>query len=192
VPRTVDLEKRDRLVDLVATDLVDNGLTGASLERLAKAAHTSARMLVHHFGSRETLVELALDRSRSRQLAAARVALPATPDFLTHVADAWPWFVSAQTRRYFKLSSQVASAEQGNEKDTVRGGFAREWLDLLQSGFVAAGHSPTAARISATILAAQLRGLFLDLDATDETSRVAEAYRRFVVMLQTVRSSPDA
>jgi AcrR family transcriptional regulator len=191
VPRSVDLTKRDRLVDLVATDLVDNGLTGASLERLAKAADTSARMLVHHFGSRETLVELALARSRQRQMAAARVALPATPDFLTHLTNAWPWFVSSQTRRYFKLSSQVASAEQSNEKDIGRGGFAHEWLDLLQSGFIATGYSPAVARISATILAAQLRGLFLDLDATGETRRIAQAYRRFVVMLETVTSSPD-
>jgi AcrR family transcriptional regulator len=37
-------------LEAVTTDLVDNGLPGASLDRLAAAADTSARMLVHHFG----------------------------------------------------------------------------------------------------------------------------------------------
>ncbi|MGH3638724.1 MAG: TetR/AcrR family transcriptional regulator, partial [Mycobacterium sp.] len=120
--RTVDHQRRDRLLEAVTTDLVDNGLPGASLDRLAAAADTSARMLVHHFSSRHQLIELALARARQRQLEAARSALPSSPDFLSQLAAAWPWFVSPQTRRYFKLFSQVASAELNERNKTVRGG----------------------------------------------------------------------
>jgi len=184
VSRTVDHQRRDRLLEAVTTDLVDNGLTGASLDRLAAAADTSARMLVHHFSSRHQLIELALARARQRQLEAARTALPSSPDFLSHLAVAWPWFISHQTRCYFKLFSQVASAELSDGNETVRGGMAREWVDLLQSGFAAAGYSSAASRIYATILAAQLRGLFLDLDATGDTRRIAHAYQHFVGLLR--------
>lgn len=177
-------------MEAVTTDLVDNGLPGASLDRLAAAADTSARMLVHHFSSRHQLIELALARARQRQLGAARTALPSSPDFLSHLAGAWPWFISAQTRRYFRLFSQVASAELSDRKATVRGGMATEWVDLLESGFVAAGYSSSAARTCATILAAQLRGLFLDLDATNDTRRIADAYQHFVGLLRA--NTPSA
>lgn len=182
--RTVDHQRRHRLLEAVTSDLVDNGLSGASLDRLAAAADSSARMLVHHFNSRRQLIELALTRARQRQLEAARTALPPTPDFLSHLSDAWPWFVSSQTRRYFKLFSQVASAEPTDGNESTRGEMAQEWVDLLQSGFAAAGYSSTAARTSATILAAQLRGLFLDLDATDDTPRISRAYHHFVGLLR--------
>jgi hypothetical protein len=39
------------------------------------------------------------------------------------------------------------------------------------------------ARTHATILAAQLRGPFLDLDATGDTRRIADAYQHFVWLL---------
>jgi AcrR family transcriptional regulator len=155
------------------------------LDRLATAAHTSARMLVHHFGSRQALMDLAFDCARQRQLAAAKAALPSSPDFLAHLAAAWPWFASPQTLCYFKLFSQVASAELSDGTETVRGGMAREWVDLLESGFVAAGYSSPAAQTHATIVAGQLRGLFLDLDATGDTRRIAHAYEHFVRLLRS-------
>jgi hypothetical protein len=61
--------------------------------------------------------------------------------------------------------------------------MAREWVDLLRAGFAAAGYSPAASRVHATILAAQLRGLFLDLDATGDTRRIAHAFQHFVGLL---------
>jgi AcrR family transcriptional regulator len=184
VPRTVDHQRRNRLLEAVTTDLVDNGLPGASLDRLAAAADTSARMLVHHFSSRHQLIELALARARQRQLEAARTALPSSPDFLSHLAAAWPWFSSSQTRRYFKLFSQVASAELTADNETLRGAMAMEWVELFRSGFAAAGCSPAVSRAHATILAAQLRGLFLDLDATGDTRRIAHAFQHFVGLLR--------
>ena len=179
-------------MEAVTTDLVDNGLPGASLDRLAAAADTSARMLVHHFGSRQQLIDLALARARQRQLRAAQTALPSSPDFLSHLAGAWPWFISAETRCYFRLFSQVASVELSDRKATVRGGMATEWVDLLGSGFAAAGYSSSAAKTCATILAAQLRGLFLDLDATNDTRRIANAYRHFVELLRADTPSAAA
>ncbi|MGH3641545.1 MAG: hypothetical protein ACRDUX_21240, partial [Mycobacterium sp.] len=74
-------------------------------------------------------------------------------------------------------------AELNDGNKTVRGGMATEWVDLLQSGFVAAGYSSATSRTYATILAAQLRGLFLDLDATGDTRRIALAYQHFVGLL---------
>lgn len=183
MPRSADHQHRDRLLDDVARDLVANGLTGASLDRLAAAAGTSARMLIHHFRSRRRLLEAALERARQWQVQRARTALPATPEFVDDLAAAWPWFSSDETRRYFRLFSQVAAAGRLDEQAGVRAALAVEWLSLLGDGFIAAGCRPGAAHRLATVVAAQLRGLFLDLDATDDVRRVQRSYQDFVALV---------
>ncbi|MEM9732330.1 MAG: TetR/AcrR family transcriptional regulator [Pseudomonadota bacterium] len=48
---------RDALLPPMAQFLLENGVHAASLRPLAKAAGTSDRMLVYHFGSKDALVE---------------------------------------------------------------------------------------------------------------------------------------
>lgn len=48
---------RETLLPFMANFVLENGLSAASLRPLAKAAGTSDRMLIYHFGSKERLVE---------------------------------------------------------------------------------------------------------------------------------------
>lgn len=48
---------RETLLPRLAAHVLDQGMTGASLRPLAKAAGTSDRMLIYHFGNKETLIE---------------------------------------------------------------------------------------------------------------------------------------
>lgn len=48
---------RENLLPPMAAFVLENGLGAASLRPLAKAAGTSDRMLIYHFGSKEKLVE---------------------------------------------------------------------------------------------------------------------------------------
>ncbi|HAU22604.1 MAG TPA: TetR/AcrR family transcriptional regulator [Erythrobacter sp.] len=48
---------RDSLLPPMANFVLENGLAPASLRPLAKAAGTSDRMLIYHFGSKERLIE---------------------------------------------------------------------------------------------------------------------------------------
>ncbi|MEM6584353.1 MAG: TetR/AcrR family transcriptional regulator [Pseudomonadota bacterium] len=81
---------KETLLPLLAAHVIEHGLGGASLRPLAKAAGTSDRMLIYHFGDKETLVRdlleyisgvysVALDmavgpeRPKSRQEAFARI-----------------------------------------------------------------------------------------------------------------------
>ena len=47
---------RDSLLPLLAKHVLKNGLQGASLRPLAKAAGTSDRMLIYHFGNKQKLL----------------------------------------------------------------------------------------------------------------------------------------
>jgi AcrR family transcriptional regulator len=48
---------KESLVTSMAAYLLENGMAGASLRPLAKAAGTSDRMLIYHFGNKERLIE---------------------------------------------------------------------------------------------------------------------------------------
>ncbi|QIG55507.1 TetR/AcrR family transcriptional regulator [Altererythrobacter sp. BO-6] len=47
---------RETLMPMLAAHVLEHGLAGASLRPLARAAGTSDRMLLYHFGSKERLV----------------------------------------------------------------------------------------------------------------------------------------
>jgi AcrR family transcriptional regulator len=195
MPRTVDSAHRDRLVDAVARDLLAHGLPGASLDRLAAAAGTSARMLVHHFGSRRALIDAALNRARGWEMDHARAALPPAENFIEVLATAWAWFGSDEAHRYFRLFGQVAATarlEEDGETSVPRAQLTTEWLTVFADGFLAQGCRSGTARRLATNLLAQVRGLLLDFDSTGDRARIQRAYRDYIALLATSPDLPTA
>lgn len=185
MPRTVDAERRAGLLRAVVADLLAHGLEGASLSRLAAASGTSDRMLVHHFGSRDSMLRLALAQAREQELQAARAALPAGLDFLDTLAGAWPWLSGDEAGRYFRLFGQVAARGRlGDDTQPGRPQLTAQWIGLIQDGFAAAGFAEAQARELATLVVAQIRGLILDLHSTGERPRLARAYACFIDLLR--------
>ena len=67
------------LIAAMAAHVRSVGLAGASLRPLARAAGTSDRMLIYHFGTKAKLIEALLDRLAQELLGALGAALPARP-----------------------------------------------------------------------------------------------------------------
>lgn len=179
--RPVDQGRRDALVRRAADDLVAHGASGATLERLARATGTSARMLVHHFGSRDELITRAIATAREDQLTLARQFFPPTAEFVPGLAGAWEWLASQEARAYFRLFGELAARarlDEPGDDSGVRHGLTRDWLQLFTEGFEACAYAPGAAATAATELLALVRGLVLDLEATDDVPRIETTYRR--------------
>ena len=68
---------KETLLPLIASHVLTNGLGGASLRPLAKAAGTSDRMLIYHFGNKETLITELLDHIAGIYSAALDAAIGA-------------------------------------------------------------------------------------------------------------------
>ena len=62
MPRKKDPDNRGRLLEACLSAFVRAGTLDLSLDTLAKAAKSSKRMLIHYFGSREALEEMAMAR----------------------------------------------------------------------------------------------------------------------------------
>ena len=70
---------RETLLPRLAEHVLEHGLAGASLRPLAKAAGTSDRMLIYHFGSKDGLVTALLEHVAGMYSGALEMAYPSQP-----------------------------------------------------------------------------------------------------------------
>ena len=70
---------RETLLPRLAGHVLEHGLAGLSLRPLAKAADTSDRMLIYHFGSKDALVAALLEHLSELYSAALDEAFPKEP-----------------------------------------------------------------------------------------------------------------
>jgi AcrR family transcriptional regulator len=187
VPRTVDHEHRQALVERAAEHLLERGLIAVSLREIAAAVGVSPRMLVHHFGSRNELVASALREARSRQRAAfeARLTAQAGRPYADVLTDAWRWLTSDEAQPYLRLFGQlhaVAGAPGSPHAEFLRESVL-DWLPTLEAGFAADGNDPEAARELATLTLSVVRGLLQDANAIGDRQRVSAAFDRYASLL---------
>ncbi|MBX7540274.1 TetR/AcrR family transcriptional regulator [Qipengyuania sphaerica] len=70
---------RETLLPAMAAHVLENGIAGVSLRPLAKAAGTSDRMLIYHFGNRQGVVDALLEYLAKLYETGLDAALPAEP-----------------------------------------------------------------------------------------------------------------
>lgn len=101
---------RERLLQAMAVHVLAHGLNDASLRPLARAAGTSDRMLIYHFGSKEALVGALLSHLGARFEVLLNAALP-PGRFVSERAGA------------LAILALMRSGEAA--------GFRRVWFDIL-------------------------------------------------------------
>ncbi len=172
-------EIRDRLLDACVGHTVEHGLPD-TLEPLAAATGTSTRMLLYHFGTRDTLFTLILNRARAHQLASFGEFL--TPEVQEAYSEtlrrAWSQIRGVEGEGYLRLFRQTGNVEL----QRLWPGFDRvattDWLEPLERGLARDGHAELA-----TLVLAVMRGLLMDLDATRDVERNDLAFEHFLSML---------
>ena len=125
-----DRMSRETLLPLLAAYVLENGLADVSLRPLAKAAGTSDRMLLYHFGSKEELVAALLEYLASmyaatldaafpdgaamsrRSLAEAVLRTTAQPDFASFMRVWWDIVAGCADGNAHYLASAGAMADR--------------------------------------------------------------------------------
>lgn len=69
----------ETLLPAMAAHVLEHGIAGVSLRPLAKAAGTSDRMLIYHFGNRQGVIDALLDYLAGLYEAGLEAALPSEP-----------------------------------------------------------------------------------------------------------------
>jgi AcrR family transcriptional regulator len=122
-------EKKLSLLEGMAAHVLEHGLSGASLRPLARAAGTSDRMLIYHFGSKDGLIESLLIHLAARLKQDMDASLP--------------------PRRAASRAQCVAEIMAIMNREEIRP-FARIWFDIVSA---AQKGDPVQLRIGREIMA---------------------------------------
>ncbi len=101
---------KQELLNKLADHVLVNGLNSASLRPMAKAAGTSDRMLIYHFGSKDALIGELLEHLASQMAKGLDLALP--------------------SERFETEDVLVAKVLQLMRSDAFQP-YARVWLDIV-------------------------------------------------------------
>lgn len=178
--RTPDPQRRRQLLDALVDEYATGGVGDRSLREVAEAVGTSHRMLLHHFGSKEDLLVAIVEAVERRQM----TLLPDLPtDPADNFAAMWAHVSRPELRQAERLFFECyARASQGEKPfDRMVPGAVNGWLDEV--GAVA---GVPVDRAFARLGMAVVRGLLLDLVATDDDAGVDAAAQAFVSLLRNV------
>lgn len=176
--RTPDTERRRQLLDALVTEFATGGVGDRSLRAVADAVGTSHRMLLHHFGSREGLLVAIVEEVERRQMGLL-AELPDDP--VEGFAAMWADVRRPELRQFERLFFECYARAAQGEKPFARmvPGAVDGWLGEVK----AAADGPVDVALARLGLAV-IRGLLLDLVATDDDAGVDAAARVFAELLR--------
>ena len=171
--RAPDLERRQELLDAVVKECAARGIGDRSLRDVAAAVGTSHRMLLHHFGSRNELL-LAIVEEVERRQRALLSELPTEP--AAAIAAMWADLRRPDLRPFERLFFECyARGVQGEQP------FARMLPGAVESWLAENGTTdPALVRLGLAVM----RGLLLDLVATEDHAGVDAAAQAFVDLVR--------
>jgi AcrR family transcriptional regulator len=171
--RPPDLERRQELLDAVVKECAAHGIGDRSLRDIAAAVGTSHRMLLHHFGSRNELLLAIVDEVERRQRALLH-ELPTEP--AAAVAAMWADLRRPELRPFERLLFECYARGVQGEQPFVRmlPGAVDAWLSEDETT------DPALVRLGLAVM----RGLLLDLVATDDRRGVDAAAQAFADLVR--------
>jgi AcrR family transcriptional regulator len=177
VARRPDIGRRQELLDALIEEFAAGGIGDRSLRHIAEAVGTSHRMLIHHFNSRDDLM-LAIVEEIERRQRAVLETLPTSPaaGFEAMWDDVRRPELRSFERLFFECYSRAAQGEEPFARMVP--GAVDDWLSDVDTAT-----SGTADRAMARLGLAVVRGLLLDLTATNDDEGVDAAARAFIDLL---------
>jgi len=171
--RPPDLERRHELLEAVVKECAARGIGDRSLRDVAAAVGTSHRMLLHHFGSRNEFLLAIVEEVERRQRALLR-ELPAEP--AAAIAAMWADLRRPELRPFERLFFECyARGVQGEQP------FARMLPGAIEAWLADDGTTdPALVRLGLAVM----RGLLLDLVATEDCAGVDAAALAFIDLVR--------
>lgn len=177
--------RREELLEKSLEYLLENGLAGLSLRPLAAAVGTSARLLVYHFGSKEQLITAVMDEVRSHFQAAFGASTTGRPGSLLDqpMMMFWKSLTRPANVPYLRLLVEVQVLALQNPEQYARylERASTSWIEVIEQILPPSKRT----RATATLCAAVIDGLMLELLSTGDRRRTTEALNLFIAQSNT-------
>lgn len=188
MPRPVDYARRSALLDAAVDYAIDYGFADLSWRPVARALGVSTTTLMHHFGTKERMLEAILGRVRDRIFVATTDQAEPHTDSADAARAIWAWSADPQRRAIFRLFFTVygRALQQPEQFDSFLSRVVTDWMQALDP---AVPPLPDGADQDThkTLVIATIRGLLLDLLTTGDEPRVHRAFEAFARDLGRLR-----
>ena len=187
--RTPDPVRRLQLLDEVVGYLAGHGLGLLSLRPLAAGLGVSTNRLVHHFGTKDQLVTVALARAVQIQEEQRQQWLEENPR-MGQVELLRRWWAWMNERRenlaLVRLAFEAVTldATVSGLPVEVRDAQISVWRSNIEQRLIAGGMAAEEAAVEASLVKATFSGLVLDLIASGDTRRLQAAFDTMLVRLE--------
>jgi AcrR family transcriptional regulator len=184
--------RRAELTEAALRYVLEEGLIGLSLRPLAAAIGTSDRMLVYHFGGKDSLVADVVQLASERLIESLEEpdATLRTPGDL--VRHAWRMLASPRaagtTRLYLELC--VLSLREPGRWTGAQQQIREPWLVLVSRALTELGVRAATVPAMASLVLDTVDGLLLDRMAGPDPARVDAALEAFANLLDGVDHEP--
>jgi AcrR family transcriptional regulator len=178
--RTPDLAMKRELLDQIVGYLAEHGLGDVSLRPMAAALGTSPNRLVHHFGSKQTILAAALSQAIRIQEAVRDEWLRRQPDLskTDELRKWWKWLNAAPANLALTrlgLEAVTLEATHTGLSGDVRAEQIGVWREQIEQRLVRQGMPKSDAILEASVLKGMFTGLIVDLMATGDRARLSKA-----------------
>lgn len=176
---------KQKLLDSCTDYALAHGLPDR-IEPLAEASGASARMLLYHFDSRDDLLRSILRLARRRQLDMFGDLLRARPDeaYTVTLRRAWATMTGPGGQPYLRMFGQLRRSTEQQLWPEFRRLATTDWLSPLEAGLQSLGRPDLA-----TLTLAVIRGLLMDLDATEDAARTDRAFDDFLQAIELLANA---
>lgn len=187
MPGAVLDSRKEEFLEGIVDFVFERGVSDLSLRPLAEYLGTSPRMLLYHFGSKESLVVHVLAAARARQYADLEAWAAAGATLPQIIRRYWEWAASEEARPYMRLFFEVFGLAVQGRSGTEEVLPALSGQAATFFGAAAERSARPSARTSELALLAisTLRGLLFSLLATGDRPPLDRAMDRFLAFLET-------
>jgi AcrR family transcriptional regulator len=178
--RSKDPEIRAQLLEKAVTYVLEHGLSDLSLRPLAEAIGTSARMLIHHFGSKETLLAEILTVIEG-QYVALLAAHSSDGDLVAGLEHFWKTLTSGQVDHVERLSFQVwgQALVQPEGYESFLSSLTEPWTAQLEGALKDSGLPKAKRKTLSVLIVSTFYGLLLMRLSAGEGKQVEAAFKQF-------------
>ncbi|MGH8460997.1 MAG: TetR/AcrR family transcriptional regulator [Stenotrophobium sp.] len=179
--------RRRDLMDAAVDYVFRHGLSDLSLRPMAEALGITHRTLLHHFSTKEELIERVLAEVRSRQLLQLQEqAQRQGQDVVTMLDESWAQVSAPERLPFYRAFFEIyaVAAKHPERHAEFLDGVVTSWLKAWTKALMAQGLPKTRAEALSTMVHATCRGLLLDLLTTGDRVRVGKAYKLLHGFLQ--------
>jgi AcrR family transcriptional regulator len=178
----VKSQRREDLLNASIEYILERGVADLSLRPLAAKVGSKARLLIYHFGTKDSLVAEAMIVVRDRvQKAFAAVVESGEGRAPSQIMRAfWLWATSRQHERYLRLFFEVhgLALQKPGSYGRYLEGAVTSWMEMMAS-VLPAKMSRQRRQALATLAVSTVVGLLLDYLSSRNKKRTSEALDSF-------------